>query len=601
MRMSEYLHKNSLGPIIPQDMLLTFGEKGFVFENGESIPELNIRYETYGKRAPDDSNIIWICSPLTADAHVAGFYSPTDKHVGWWDSLIGEGKAIDTNRFFVVCSNILGGCKGTTGPTSIDKRTGKPYGSKFPKVTIGDMVHAQKALADALRIKHFFAVIGGSMGGFQAMKWAIYYPDFIDHLVIIASSPRFSSQALGFEIVARDIIMQDPNFHNGDYYEKNVTPKTGLANARKLAHITYLSADGMEKKFKRAADQEKKTHATKAYETSFDMNIPLESYLRYQGAKFVERFDANSYLQIAHATDTFDLETEYGTLENAFKNIQADVLNINLSSDWLFPPNESRKLTNAFLKAGKKVTSLEYNTSFGHDGFLIEGSELGHAIKHFLTPAKQVEITHIDSAYNSKKAISFLDHFVSEKSRILDLGCGSGDLLAHLQLKKNILGVGIEKDPKCIHACIKQSVPVLQKDLDCGLADIESNSFDIALLNSTFQEIRDQIHLLREILRVSKYAVINFPNFGNWAVRFSLTFFGKMPKSKELPYEWYNTPNIHLFTLLDFTKLCEQENLKIEKMVIENKNFFSKILTKLGFKNLGAERVITIIRKKEEV
>ncbi len=597
--MSEFLHQGSLGPIIPQDKLLTFGNEGFRFENGETIPELNIRYETYGTRNADDSNIIWICSPLTADAHVAGFYTKEDKHVGWWDSLIGKGKAIDTDRFFVVCSNILGGCKGTTGPASINPQTGKPYGSAFPKVSIGDMVHAQKALADALGIQRLFAVIGGSMGGFQAMKWAIYYPDFVEHLVIIASSPRFSSQALGFEIVARDVITQDPDFNGGDYYENTKGPATGLANARKLAHITYLSAVGMEQKFKRAADKEKKSHATSAYATPFDMNIPLESYLRYQGAKFVERFDANSYLQIAHATDTFDLENEYGSLENAFAPIQADILNINLSSDWLFPPHESEKLTNAFLRAGKKVTNLEYDTAFGHDGFLIEGSELGRAIHGFLNPTRTFDPQNLSNAYSDNCSLTFLKNSIPQNAKILDLGCGCGDLFAMLQRENNVSGFGIENNAEHIVKCIEKGVPVLQKDLNEGLADFKDNSFDFAILNCTFQEISKQIELLREIFRVAKHAIINFPNFGNWAVRGSLCLCGRMPKSKDLPYEWYNTPNIHLFTLRDFIKLCEQEQLQIEHKMIDNNGLVSKILTTLGFENLGAEKVITVVSKKE--
>lgn len=597
--MSECLHKNSLGPILEQDAHIDFGPEGFKLENGETLPALDIRYETYGSLNEEANNVIWICSPLTADAHVAGYHSEDDKHVGWWDVLIGKGKAIDTDRFFVVCSNILGGCKGTTGPASINPKTQKPYGSSFPKISIGDMVNVQKVLAEHLQIKHIFAVIGGSMGGFQAMKWGIYFPDFVDRLVIIASSPRFSSQALGFEIVARDVITQDPNFNGGDYYD-NEGPKIGLANARKLAHITYLSAEGMEQKFKRAAAKEAHSKATQAYATPFDMNIPLESYLRYQGAKFVERFDANSYLRIAHATDIFDLESEYGSLENAFEKIQADILNINLSSDWLFPPDESRKITTAFLNTRKNITSLEYDTAFGHDGFLVEGNKLGKSIGRFLNVSRDKSKTgNISTIFSDGVALNLLQGFIHAKDRILDLGCGDGSLLATLKEQKQIQGIGIEKDEKGILSCIHKDVPVLQKDLDMGLSDFADNSFDLAILNKTLQEMRDPLGLLQEILRVSKYVAITFPNFGNWSIRSALMFRGRMPKSPELPYEWYNTPNIHLFTLRDFTRLCEKQGLKIEKMVFDNDGTFSKILTKLGLKNLGAERVLAVISKKE--
>ncbi|HQB65959.1 MAG TPA: homoserine O-acetyltransferase, partial [Fibrobacteraceae bacterium] len=333
------MHKDSLGPVVPQDMKIELGSEGFLLEGGGRLKELSIRYETYGELNKEADNVIWICSPLTADAHVAGFYKPDDKKVGWWDALIGKGKAIDTDHFFVVCSNILGGCKGTTGPASINPETLKPYGASFPNITIGDMVQAQKKLADGLGIKKIFCVIGGSMGGFQAMKWSILYPEEVERCIIIASSPRFSSQALGFEIVGRDAIKQDPNFNGGDYYEGEI-PAVGLSNARKIAHLTYLSRVGMEAKFTREACKDPNPK-------EFLMGFPLESYLAYQGAKFVERFDANSYLHITYATDTFDLETEYGSLEKAFKKTNAKFLNITLSTDWLFPPHESRKITHA--------------------------------------------------------------------------------------------------------------------------------------------------------------------------------------------------------------------------------------------------------------
>ena len=598
MRMIEYLHKDSLGPVIERDMNIPLGPSGFALESGETLPGLSIRYETYGTLNDKGDNAVWICSPLTADAHVAGFYKPDDKKVGWWDALIGKGKAIDTDRLFVVCSNILGGCKGTTGPASKDPRTGKPYGSHFPKITIGDMVHAQKALADNLGIRHLYCVIGGSMGGFQAMKWAIYYPGFTDRCIIIASSSRFSSQALGFEIVGRDIITQDPDYNGGDYYDGKI-PAAGLANARKLAHITYLSAVGMEKKFRRAEDKEQHSHATVAYRTPFDMDIPLESYLRYQGAKFVSRFDANSYLHVSRATDTFDLETEYGSLENAFKNVKAEVLNVNLSTDWLFPPHESRKITNALLNTGKTVTSLELDTAFGHDGFLIEVGSLGKSVGRFLNTqfTRETASEKVVTAFRDKEDYGILDKVIPEKARVLDLGCGDGTLIATLRKHKNITGVGIEKNETSILDCLEKGVPVLQKDLDGGLADIASDSFDVAILNRTLQEIREPVELLRQILRVAKRVVITFPNFGHWTVLAGLLLRKRMPKSDELPYEWYNTPNIHLFTIRDFTALCKEENLKIERRVIMNDKLSSKILTGIGFETLGAERVIAVVSK----
>lgn len=598
--MSDFLKNNSIGPIEPKIFYKNFGEKGFVLENGKTLPELEIRYETYGALNNKKDNAIWVCSPLTADAHVAGYYSETDKKPGWWDALIGKGKPIDTDKFFIVCSNILGGCKGTTGPASINPKTAKPYGSNFPTITIGDMVHAQKELAEFLGISELYCVIGGSMGGFQAMKWAIYYPELVERCIIIASSTRFSSQALGFEIVARDIITQDPNYNNGDYYE-SVRPNIGLSNARKLAHITYLSAVGMEQKFKRAQDNENKNHAV-TYSTPFDLNLPLESYLRYQGAKFVDRFDANSYLHIAHATDSFDLETEYGSLENAFKNVKAEFLNVNLSTDWLFPPHESRRITSALLNLDKIVTSLELNTQFGHDGFLIEVGDLGRAVGRFLD-GKIIPIEkqkNVMPAFHGTHAFSFISNLVKENSRVLDLGCGCGELVDYLWKLKKAKGVGIEKNFACILDCLENDVPVIQRDLDeRGLSDFKDNSFDYAIFNRTLQETKNPVSLLREILRVAKRAVITFPNFGNWAVRSALMFKGRMPKSKELPYEWYNTPNIHLFTYRDFLRLCEKENLKIEAVRFINSHSLSKVLSAFNLSNLGAEQVIAMVGKKE--
>src|SRR5690554_776561 len=594
--MTEFKHKGSLGPVVPQNIEIDLGTEGFVLENGKVLKKLNIQYESYGKLNKNADNVIWICSPLTADAHVAGFYSYDDPKVGWWDALIGEGKSIDTNQFYVVCSNILGGCQGTTGPASINPDTQKPYGSSFPNISIGDMVRAQKKLADALGIRKIHSVIGGSMGGFQAMKWSIYYPDYIERCIIIASSSRFSSQALGFEVVARDAIKQDPHFNGGDYYDSKV-PAIGLSNARKIAHITYLSAISMEEKFKRK-------HIKNPNPNQFLMGSPLESYLTYQGDRFVERFDANSYLHITYATDTFDLETEYGLLENAFINTKAEFLNINLSTDWLFPPHESRKITNALVNTHKKITSLELDTLFGHDGFLLEVGDIGKAIHSFIQPnytnAKKQDTRELP-AFNDKKDYAILESIIPQGASVLDLGCGNGDLLYNLTNKKQIQGLGIEKKFDAILNCIKKEVPVIQKDLDeRNLQSFKKQHFDYAILNRTLQEIKSPLALLHEILRVSKKAIISFPNFGHWSVRAALWRYGRMPKSKELPYEWYDTPNIHLFTLQDFIRMCESQNLIIEKLFTDNDKFFSRLLTKIGRKNLGAERVIALVSEKDK-
>jgi len=585
------LNENSVGYVISQDFRVPCGPEGFILQSGASLPELNIRYETYGTLDDAGTNVVWICSPLTADAHAAGYNSPEEKKPGWWDALIGPGKAVDTRRFFVVCSNILGGCKGTTGPSSLNPRTGKPYGSSFPNITIGDMVAAQKALADGLGVKRIHAVIGGSMGGFQAMKWALNYPDFIEKCVIIASTTRLSSQALGFEIVGRDIITRDPNFHGGDYYNGPL-PADGLANARKVAHITYLSAESMEQKFGRGMGEKREPR-------TFDTGFHLESYLRYQGAKFVERFDANSYLHITWAMDQFDLEAEYGSLAKAFSNIKAEVLNINLSSDWLFPPHESRQITLELLNLGKVVTSVELDTPFGHDGFLLEVGDLGDVVGRFLDTRAPVEhgVSQDLPIFHEREDFALLEKLIEKQARILDLGCGDGRLIDSLWRTHDISGVGVDRDFGSVLHCLERDVPIVQIDLDHGLEGIADQSFDYVVLNRTLQEVRDPRHLLHEILRVGRKAVIAFPNFGHWSVRTALFMSGHMPKSPSLPYEWYDTPNIHLFTLRDFTRLCEKENLKIEQMHFVNHVLSSRILTAMGLSNLGAEQVVALISK----
>ncbi|MDR2580955.1 MAG: homoserine O-acetyltransferase, partial [Fibromonadaceae bacterium] len=352
---------HGLGLVQEKDFV---SSESFKLESGDILPELKVRYETYGDFKNGAAPVIWICSPLTMDAHAAGLREEDDpKSVGWWDALIGPGKPINTDIFFVVCSNILGGCKGTTGPSSTDPRTGEPYGSKFPRITISDMVNAQKKLADHLEIKKIFAVIGGSMGGFQAITWALEYPDFVERCAVIASGTRLSAQALGFEIVGRQIVLDDA--------------RNGLANARKMAHITYLSAESMQSRFDRAehfpSDPEK-----------FYTGFTLENYLNRQSEKFVKRFDANSYLNLTWAMDNFNLEKKYGSLENAVSRAKAEFLCIHLSSDWLFPPEESQKLAWTLLNQKKIVSSVELNTNLGHDGFLLEVKDLGDLLSRFL-------------------------------------------------------------------------------------------------------------------------------------------------------------------------------------------------------------------------
>jgi len=562
-------------------------EKDFVFngdfllENGEILPELCIRYEAYGDFKSGEAPVIWICTALTMDAHAAGLKREDDpKSLGWWDALIGPGKPINTDVFFVVSSNVLGGCKGSTGPSSIDPRTGKPYGSKFPRITITDMVNAQKKLADHLNIKKIFAVIGGSMGGFQAFEWALQYPDFVARCAVIASGTKLSAQALAFEIVGRHIVLDDA--------------VKGLANARKMAHITYLSAESMKNRFDYAehlpSDPEK-----------FYTGFALENYLNKQSEKFVQRFDENSYLILTWAMDNFSLEKKYGSLEKAISLAKSEFLCVHLSSDWLFPQEESQKLAFALLNQKKIVSSVEINTNLGHDGFLLEVKDLGNLLSRFLDVrvVENRDEHYVNSAFESKRDIKKISAFIPKNASVLDIGCGNGYLLHSLWREKKVAGFGLDRSFNGILHCLNFDVPAIQCDLDKnGLSDIADNSFDFVIFNRTLQETQNPRSVLCEILRIGKQAVVTFPNFGNWQIRKTLMFTGRMPMSKTLPHNWYNTPNIHLFTLDDFIELCQKEDILIKSMKFDHSSIFSKILTWLGFKNLGAEQVVALICKK---
>ena len=315
---------------------------------------------------------------LSGDAHVCGRHTPEDKKPGWWDEMIGPGKAVDTNKYFVICSNVIGGCSGSTGPQSIDPDTGKPYNMNFPVITVADMVRAQKRLVEHLGIKKLLAVLGGSMGGMQVLQWAVDYPDAMDCFIPIATASCFTPQNIAFDWVAREAIKADPNWNNGDYTPETV-PVRGLAAARMLAHITYLSEESMGRKFGRTLQNKDEL------DFAFDFDFAVESYLQYQGQRFVERFDANSYFYITRATDYFDVTAKTGgDLVKAFANVKAAALVVSFSSDWLFPTEQSKRITDALLQNGKEVTFCEVKSGYGHDAFLLEVDTIGRMVRDFL-------------------------------------------------------------------------------------------------------------------------------------------------------------------------------------------------------------------------
>lgn len=348
----------------------------FILEGGEKLKDITIAYETYGKLNKQKSNAIMICHALSGDAHAAGWHDG-DRKPGWWDIIIGPGKCLDTKKYFIICSNVLGGCKGTTGPSTINQETREPYGLDFPIITIEDMVNVQKKLVDHLDIKQLFAVIGGSMGGMQVLQWCVSYPDMVRSAIPIASSAYSSPQQIAFNEVGRRSIISDPSWNKGKYYNIKF-PDDGLSLARMIAHITYLSNESMYEKFgRRLQDRD---------EYSFDLStdFQVESYLHYQGSSFTKRFDANSYLYITKTIDYFDL-TKNGSLTDAFKNIKTKFLIISVDSDWLYPPSQSKEILMALSANDVDVSYCEIKSSYGHDAFLIEGGQLNYTIGNFLS------------------------------------------------------------------------------------------------------------------------------------------------------------------------------------------------------------------------
>jgi homoserine O-acetyltransferase len=352
-------------------------------DSGARITGLEIAYNTYGRLNADKSNAILLCHALSMDQHAASAHPVTGK-AGWWDNVVGPGLTLDTDRYFVICSNVVGGCQGTTGPSSIDPATGEPYGLTFPVVTVADMVRAQAMLLDDLGIETLFSVIGGSMGGMQVLQWAADYPQRLYSAVCIAAAARHSAQNIAFHEVGRQAIMADPDWRGGDYARQGVRPEKGLAVARMAAHITYLSEAALQRKFGRELQRD-------GLSWGFDADFQVESYLRHQGAAFVDRFDANSYLYITRALDYFDLAAGHGgSLAEAFRRARdLRVFLLSFTSDWLYPTPESRQIVRALNAAGARASFVEIETDKGHDAFLLDEPVLHAALEGFLTSNAQ--------------------------------------------------------------------------------------------------------------------------------------------------------------------------------------------------------------------
>jgi homoserine O-acetyltransferase len=379
---------DSVGWTSARTIRLVSADAPMDLELGGTVGPVDVECETYGVLSPRKDNVVFVAHALSGDAHVAGWDKDTEtngrawrkRKPGWWDAVVGPGKAIDTQRYFVICPNVLGSCYGTTGPASIDPRTGNPYGLTFPMVTVGDWVRLHARLLDAMGIGRVAAVVGGSLGGQQALEMALAFPERVERTVILAASARLSAQGLAFNAVARYCILNDRNFNNGDYYDRASGPDAGLAAARMLAHITYLSDEGMHEKFGR------RLQSANEQKAGFGIEFAVESYLDHQGRAFVERFDANSYLYITRAMDYYDAAATWGngSLVEACRRVRAQALVVSFDSDWLYPPGDCKDLALALAKTGRRVTYANVPSRFGHDSFLVETQKVGRLLRGFL-------------------------------------------------------------------------------------------------------------------------------------------------------------------------------------------------------------------------
>jgi homoserine O-acetyltransferase len=544
-------------------------------ELGGTLPSVTVVYETYGALNPARANAVLICHALSGDSHVAGHDGSDDP--GWWDVAVGPGKAIDTDKYFVICPNALGSCRGTTGPASTNESTGRRYGADFPTITTSDIVNLQRMLLDHLGVTKLLAVIGGSLGGHQALAWATGHPERVAGVVALATSARLTAQALAFDVVGRNAILRDPNFRQGQYYDSGPGPGVGLALARMLGHITYLSSQAMKEKFEADRLQPKEVAS------EFEKRFSVGSYLAYQGDKFVERFDANSYVTLSLAMDLFNLGTTGAELVEGLARSTARWLVVSFSSDWLFPPEQSREIVDALASLGKDVSYCNVASTCGHDAFLLPDNieTYGGLIAAFLANAAAPvngsngsdEDVYVDrspaSIFHSRRLdYDRIVELVPKGSSVLDLGCGRGTLLT--RLKKAGAGrlVGVELDEKSVLHCVSRGLDVIQSDLNNGLGPFTEGRFDYVVLSHTLQAVRDVERVISDMLRVARRSVVSFPNFGYHKLRRMLAEEGRAPESSGLlRFKWYDTPNLRFFTIADFEEFCALRRIRVHQRI----------------------------------
>lgn len=564
-------------------------DQPFSLALGGALPRVECAYETWGVLNEDASNAVLICHAISGDSHAAPHDAQDDP--GWWDELIAPGQdfAIDTQRYFVVCSNVLGGCRGTTGPGTIHEQTGKPYGADFPAITLGDMVALQARLADHLGIKTWRAVVGGSLGGHQAMTWATKHPDRVQTCMALATSPRLTSQALAFDVIARNAIQTDPHFRSGQYYNQPTQPDTGLAIARMLGHITYLSPEAMDAKF----DPDRLS--PRDINTAFEKRFSVGSYLAHQGEKFTQRFDANSYVTISLALDLFDLGSTRDELTEAFAPSTCDFLVASFSSDWLFTPKQSRQIVDALTALDRSVTYAEITTAAGHDAFLLpdEIAQYGPLVAAKLG---QTDESPPDLSGDNAMVLELIPPDVS----VLDLGCGNGGLLAALKQRGSmhrLTGVEVAQDK--IIAAASRGLDVIDHDLNEGLPAFNDKQFDVVVLSATLQAVANVEELFEEMLRVGQRVIVSFPNFAYRKLREDYVQRGRSPKAPgEYGYEWYNTPNRRFPSIADVQDLCQAKSATIHEAVYLDSQTNTRIAPPpQGKPNENADTAVLVISR----
>jgi homoserine O-acetyltransferase/O-succinyltransferase len=551
-------------------------------ELGGRLPEVTVAFETYGRLNQRRDNAVLVCHALSGDSHVA--QHDADDDPGWWDVLVGPGKPIDTERYFVICPNCLGGCRGTTGPDSANPATGRPYATDFPVVTVGDIVEVQRRLIDHLGIERLRAVVGGSLGGHMTLTWATGLPERVAGAVAVATSPRLTSQALAFDVVGRNAILRDPAYHKGNYYDQHCGPTVGLAIARMLGHITYLSRESMMQKFDAERLKPRKV------QTQFETKFSVGSYLAYQGDRFGERFDANSYLTLSMAIDLFDLGATPEELARMLAQSSCRWLLMSFTSDWLFPPFQSREIVDSLIAAGRPVSYCNIESDCGHDAFLLPNQIhiYGELIRAFLANLGDCPDFRLSEngtvpfsapgAATSPSPTSIFEHrrldydtildLIPHGASVLDLGCGTGELLARLRERDHHKVMGIEWDEQAIVACVRRGLDVVQTDLNKGLAAFADGQFDIVVLSQTLQAVLDPPRVLHDMLRVGRRGIVSFPNVAYRKLRAELAQQGRAPRvHAEYGFQWHNTPYVRSLSISDFEEFCRQQGFKICQQV----------------------------------